>query len=1035
MNLSRPFIQRPVGTTLLAIGVALAGAVGFTLLPVASLPQIEFPTINVTTSLPGASPEIMASSVATPLERQFGRIAGITQMTSASTLGATNVTLQFDLTRDIDGAARDVQAAINAARSQLPSNLPNNPTYRKINPADAPILVMTVSSSIYSKGQMYDAASTILQQKLSQIQGVGQVLVGGSSLPAVRVELNPTALNQYGIGLEDVRSVLANTNVNLPKGQLVYADRTANIAVNDQMYHAYEYNPLIITFRNNAPVRLQDVAQVTESVENVRAAGLSDGQAAVVLVIFKQPGANVIETNDRVYQLIPALEASIPAGMHLNIVMDRTTTIRASLHDVELTLIIAVILVILVVYIFLGNARAAAIPSVAVPLSLLGTFGIMYLFGYSLDNLSLMALTISTGFVVDDAVVMLENISRHIEAGMKPLQAALQGSKEVGFTVVSMSTSLVAVFLPILLMGGIVGRLFREFAMTLSIAIVMSLIVSLTVTPMMCARILKSDPANENHENLLHRGIKHLRNGYEHSLKWSLMHHRFMLLLTFIAVISTVVLFIIVPKGFFPQQDTGRISGIVQAQQNISFQLMQQKLSTIVNTIHQDPAVKHVVGFIGGSNNTANSGFVFITLNDLVKRKLSSDQIIGRLRNKLKNIAGAILYMQSAQDLVIGGRLGNAQFQYTLWSPDLKELNQWAPKVTANIAKLPGLVDVSSDQLSNGLQSYVTYDLDTAKRFGIASRDMDNTLYDAFGQRQVSIMYTLLNQYHVVMEVAPQYWQYPAGLNNIYVTSTAGKQVPLAAIAHANSSTTLLAVNHQSQFPSATISFNLTPGMGSLGDAVKLVNKMVTRMRLPHNITGMFQGTAQAFQSSLASEPYLILMALFIVYLVLGILYESLIHPLTILSTLPSAGVGALLALLLTRTDFSIVALIGMLLLIGIVKKNAIMMIDFALELERNHHKTSQESIYEAAVLRFRPIMMTTMAALFGALPLVIAFGVGAEIRRPLGIAIVGGLIVSQMLTLYTTPVVYLTLDRYRNKFNARRLRWQQDQANPSIGN
>ncbi len=1019
MSLSSPFIKRPKATSLLALGLVIAGVVAFNLLPVSSLPQIEFPTISIQASLPGANPVDMATSVASPLERQLGRIAGITEMTSGSGLGKTSITIQFDMNRDIDGAARDVQAAINAARSNLPTNLPSNPTYRKVNPADAPVIIFSLTSDHYNKGQMYDAASSILAQKLSQVDGVGQVTVGGSSLPAVRVDLNPTVLNKYGIGLVDVKNVISAANANLALGHLLHGNTTSSIAINDQISRAFQYKSLIVTYQNGNPVRLEDVADVTDSVEDVRNAGLSNSKPSVAIIVFKQPGSNVIKTVDNIIKMIPNLRASIPSGIDLSIAMDRTTTIRASLLDIEITLLIAMLLVIFVVYVFLGSFRAMIIPGIAVPLSLLGTFAIMKLIGFSLNNLSLIALTISTGFVVDDAVVVVENIMRHLEMGKSSMQAALDGAKEVGFTVLSMSISLIVVFIPILMMGGIVGRLFREFSVTLAAAIFVSLIISLTVTPMLCAWFLKNGPANiadEKSSRYQHFTVK-LKQLYEKSLTWSLARPTLMLFATLAAICLNIFLFMVVPKGFFPQQDTGRITGNIQAQQDISFQAMQKKLKAYVSIIQKDPGVSNVVGFLGGG--ATNAGSIFITLKPLNERGVSADVIINRLRAPLNKVTGSVLYLQSAQDLLIGGRQGNAQFQYTLLSDDLNELNKWAPIVMNQLSTLKGIADINSDQRDHGLQEYVTVDKDTALRFGISSQLIDSTLYAAFGQSQVSTIYSGLNQYHVVMEVAPKYWQYPDTLKQIYVKSPSGSMVPLSAFAKFAPSSTLLSVNHQSLAPSATLSFNLLPNY-PLGDAVDSVDAAVNKMHLPPSIRGQFRGSAEAFQSSLASEPYLIVVALLAVYIVLGILYESTIHPITILSTLPSAGVGALLALIITRTDLSIIALIGLILLIGIVKKNAIMMIDFALEAERVEKKSSRDAIYEAAVLRFRPIMMTTMAAMLGALPLTLFSGVGAELRQPLGIAIIGGLLVSQMMTLYTTPVIYLWFERLGHWLQAR---------------
>ena len=1025
MSLSSPFIRRPVATTLLTIAVALAGAVAFNFLPVSPLPQVDFPTISIAASLPGASPEIMASSVATPLERQFGRIAGVTEMTSSSFLGTTSITLQFDLNRDINGAARDVQAAINAARSYLPTNLPSNPTYRKVNPADAPIMIVALTSDVYDRGPLYDAASTIMSQKLSQIQGVGQVTVGGSSLPAVRVELNPVQLDGYGLGVQDVQKMLSVQNANLPKGQISNGVTTADITTNDQLLKADYYKPLIVGYHNGAAIKLSDVADVQDSVENIRAAGFVNGKPSVLVIISRQPGANIIDTVDRIYSELPSLKASIPSAINLTVVLDRTTTIRASVKDVERTLALSVGLVILVVFFFLRNVRATIIPSVAVPVSLIGTFGVMYLCHYSLDNLSLMALTISTGFVVDDAIVVIENITRYLEQGMGPEQAALQGAKEIGFTVMSISISLVAVFIPILLMGGIVGRLFREFAVTLSVAILVSLGISLTTTPMMCAKLLR--PESSENRGLFYRTSEKfftwMVRTYERTLAVVLRHPAFTALVLLITIGVNVYLLIIVPKGFFPQQDNGTVFGGLQGAQDISYQAMQQDIKTFVDMIKQDPAVANVMAFTGGAGAT-NGGFVYIGLKPLEQRKISSSEVINRLRPKLTSVPGATVFLQAGQDLRIGGRQSNAQFQYTIQSDNLQDLVKWGPQLLQQMRKLPGLTDVNTDQQNSGLQASLIYDRDTASRLGITPQLIDTTLYDSFGQAQVSTMYTALNQYHVVMEAAPPFWQSPVGLNDVYVHPSTGGEVPLSAIAHFEPKTAPLAVNHQSQFPSVTVSFNLAPGV-SLSDAAARINQMEQQIGMPQSIRGMYSGTLQAFQASLSTQPMLIITALLAVYIVLGILYESFIHPITIISTIPSAGVGAVLALMLFRLDLSVIALIGIILLIGIVKKNAILMIDFALAAERNEGKSSKDAIFQACLLRFRPILMTTMAALLGALPLALGRGVGSELRRPLGIAIVGGLIFSQMLTLYTTPVVYLYMDRMRLWWDARHQRGQ----------
>ena len=1216
-GISAPFIRRPIATALLTAAIALAGFVAFLQLPTAPLPQVDFPTINISANLPGASPDIMASAVAAPLERQFAHIASLSEMTSASYLGSTSITLQFDLNRNIDGAARDVQAAINAARANLPSNLPQNPTYRKVNPADAPIIIVALTSDIYSRGQLYDAASTIMQQRLLQIEGVGQVNVGGGALPGVRVDINPTQLNNTGLTLEDVRAMLSQQNANIPKGQLADERKTADILANDQLLKAKDYEPLIVAYRNGAPVTLSDIASVRDSVENIRAAGYLNGKAAIPLVIFRQPGANIIQTVDRVKAALPSLKASIPAAINMQVVLDRTQTIRASVFEVERTLVIAILLVVLVVFLFLRNGRATLIPAVVVPTSLIGTFGVMYLCGYSLDNLSLMALTISTGFVVDDAIVVIENVTRHLEQGVRPMQAALKGAREVGFTVLSISLSLVAVFTPILLMGGIVGRLFREFAVTLSTAILVSLVISLTTTPMMCARLLRQDrqakapgPISRLTENV----FAWISTRYRGSLQVVLQHPAITLGVLIATIAATGYLFMVVPKGFFPQQDNGTVFGGMQGSQDTSFQAMQDAALRVNNALKIDPAVAAVINFVGG-NSATNSGFVYVALKPLNERKVSSSEVITRVRPKLGAIPGAMTFLQAGQDVRIGGRQSNAQYQYTIQSENLQDLVKWGPIVLAEMRKLQGFTDVNSDQQNAGLQASLTYDRQTAARLGISAQLIDDTLYDAFGQRQVSTMFTSLNQYHVVMEVDPQYWQSPTGLDAIYirpnttaanvapspsptptggassaitastsqfaapptpiptpavaspfptvgpiaaptppapfpgfvptptpaavatpsatptptastifattqptpivsgtatssstftstaagtssitlttsqptptvivaptsspavtpipasaVLSTAGTLllvpttsptpapfsfvpapqatpasnalastsdsgggstptpsptpvVPLSAIASYQPTTAPIAVNHQGQFPSVTISFNLAGGM-ALSDAVAAIQQMQQRIAMPGTVHGSFSGTAQAFQTSLAGEPFLILAALVAVYIVLGILYESYIHPITILSTLPSAGVGAVLALMISHTDLSVIGIIGILLLIGIVKKNAILMVDFALEAERAQGMRPREAIYQACLLRLRPILMTTTAALFGALPLIISTGMGSELRRPLGITIVGGLIFSQALTLYTTPVVYLYFDRLREWWASRK--------------
>jgi multidrug efflux pump len=1037
MSISAPFIRRPIGTSLLAAALLLSGILAFNSLPVASLPRVDFPVIQVSAQLPGADPQTMASAVATPLERQFGRIAAVNQMTSTSQLGSTTIVLQFDLNRNIDAAGRDVQAAINAAHSQLPANLPSNPTYRKANPADAPIMILALTSDTETVPQMYDAADSILSQKLAQVSGVGQVFVGGAAQPGVRAETNPMLLNKLGVGLDTVRNALSLANANQAKGQVSSGATSWTFSDNDQLFTADEYRPLIVAYNNGGPVRLGDVADVEDSVIDVRNIGLlgnaadfargAGGKPSVLIIVFRQPGANIIETVDRVVSLMPYLQSSISPAIKLTIALDRTITVRASVKDIEFTLLLSIILVILVVFAFLRTVRATIIPSIAVPLSLVGTFGGMYLLGYSLDNLSLMALAISTGFVVDDAIVVLENITRYVEQGMDAVQAAFKGAAEIGFTVLSMSLSLVAVFIPLLMMGGIVGRLFREFAVTLSIAIGVSLLVSLTTTPTMCAKFLR--PPRENGHNRFYRASEWVFDKtlavYRHSLKFVLRHQFVTLVVTFLVACLSGYLYYIVPKGFFPQQDTGRIMGSVQAAQDISFQAMRGKMERYVNIVMADPSVNTIVGFAGG-NTVSNQGRFFIMLKPLEQRgkcqnrhfwqscpNVTADDVINRLRNKLAVVPGATLYLQSAQDLTIGGRQSNAQYQYTLQGEDLNELNNWAPLLLAKMRPLKELRDVNTDQQDKGLQAQLVIDRDTAGRLGLAAQDIDNALYDAFGQRQVSTMYRPLNQYHVVMEVAPEFQQTTEALQNIYLRSTSGTAIPLAAFTHFLPSNIPLAVNHQSQFPSVTISFNLAPGV-SLGQATQAIQAAQSSIGFPATIQASFQGTAAAFQDSLSSELVLIITALITVYIVLGMLYESYIHPITILSTIPSAGVGALLALLLTHNELNVIGTIGIILLIGLVKKNAIMMIDVALEVERTLGKKPADAIYEACILRFRPIMMTTMAALLGGLPLALGRGTGSEMHRPLGITIVGGLIVSQALTLFTTPVVYVYLDRLR---------------------
>jgi multidrug efflux pump len=1136
MNISRIFIERPVATTLLTVGIALAGAFAYLHLPVSPLPQVDYPTISVSASLPGADPETVSTSVAEPLERYLGEIADVTEITSQSSTGQTRITLQFELDRDINGAARDVQAAINAAAADVSTSLSSNPTYRKVNPADAPLMIIALTSKTLTRGQLYDAASNILQQRLSQLDGIGQVSIGGATLPAVRVELNPTAMFHYGIGLEDVRAALASANANSPKGAIEEGAHRYQLYTNDQASHASEYRPLVIAYRNGSAVQLSDVADVEDSVQDLRNEGQANGQPAVLVILSRQPGANIIDTVDQVKAELPQLQAALPSDVNLTIVSDRSGTIRASLQDTKWTLLLAVGLVTFVVFLALGDVRAALVPAVVVPVSLIGTFSGMYLLGFSLDNLSLMALTIATGFVVDDAIVVLENISRHVEDGMPRHEAALRGAKEVGFTVISISVSLVAVFIPILLMGGIVGRLFREFTATLSLAIAISMVISLTTTPMMCAWILRlPEHGRRSRRSFLDRSLA----WYERTLAWSLRHGGLVMLALLATIGLNVLLFNVIPKGFFPQEDSGLIGGGIVADQSISFQLMKDKLVHLMNIVQADPAVESIAGFTGagsgGGGSQTNSGYVYVLLKPLSVRKISSDEVIARLRPQLATFPGARLFLQTVQDIRVGARQANAQYQFTLQADQVSDLNEWGPKLLAALQASPVIADVNSDLQQKGLETDVTYDRATAARLGLTVSELDSTLYDAFGQRQVSTIYNALNQYHVIMEVAPRYWQSPQSLDDIYVSTSGGAatgtqtsnlptagggttsttaiggsgsagisattststgagagsstsggsgtgsasvtngatraattaggsattaagavssagasnsvqnaltnaiantgrgavssgaavsarqetMVPLRAVSRSSAGTTRLAVNHHGLFASTTLSFNLQPGM-SLSDATRAVNEAMQAIHMPTSIHGMFAGTAGTFQQSLSSEPLLIAAALLAVYIVLGVLYESYVHPITIISTLPSAGVGAVLALMLWHTEFSIIALIGVILLIGIVKKNAIMMIDFAIHAERTQGLPPREAIYQACLLRFRPIMMTTLAALLGAVPLALSYGNGAELRKPLGISIVGGLIVSQVLTLYTTPVLYVYLDRLQIWLKAR---------------